>query len=624
MRRFFTSISAITLLAACGGGGDAITPPPASPDFALAAASAAVSTNAGEQVSTNVSITRTGGFTGAVALVLEGAPAGVIGTFTPNPATGATSSLGIATTTAVTPGTYTLTVRGTATGVTDRTATVVLSVAAAPAFALSATNVTVVQGSVGASAITIARSGSFAGAVNLSTANVPANVTAAFSQNAPSGNAVTLSFTVGAGATPGVYPVTINGTGTGVANQSTTLTLTITASSSGGQISWQFCDVDRVPDWFAFRDGTSGTWTRVTVGAANTFTLTLTQNVGAIAQVLISGGNPATEVFFGTREELQAAANQECVENPAPGKSLTGLVAGLTAGEAASIFHGGASADVTFAAPTYLLTNVTSGNQDLFAVRTVTTTTAPITTTVNRMFLQRNVNVGGGGPLPVVDFAGGASFAPATATVQLANVGSDQLFFGESFRSANGTEAEYFADVFSTGFTRTFYGVPTNLLAAGDLHGAFVAASSVNGATSELRAVNAYFRAVADRTLTLGPVLATVTLSSSTTSGLARPKARWSIQSEYGDFASATFSQNSGSRSISLNATRAYFLANSEFELETPNFVGISGFDTAWGLVNGVAVTAEIFAFGAANGDIDQPTDGTTQRFAARQTSFTP
>ncbi len=624
MRRFFTSITAISLLAACGGGGDSPTPPSATPDYAIAATPAAVSTSAGQPASTSISITRTGGFTGTVALVLEGAPAGVTGTFTPNPATGATSSLVIATTTAVTPGTYNLTVRGTATGVADRTATVALSVAAAPAFTLSATNVAVVQGSIGASSITITRSGSFAGAVNLSTANVPANVTAAFSQNAPTGNAVTLSFTAGAGATPGVYPVTINGTGTGVANQSTTLTLTITASSSGGQISWQFCDISRVPDWFAFRDGTAGTWTRVTVGAANTFTMTLTQNVGAIAQVLVSGGNPATEVFFGTRAELQAAATQECAENPAPGKSLNGLVAGLSAGSAASIFHGGASADVTFAAPTYQLTNVASGNQDLFAVRTVTTTMPPITTTVNRMFLQRNVNVGAGGTLPVVDFAGGASFAPVTATVQLANVGSDQLFFSESFRSANGIEAEYFADVFSTGSTRTFYGVPTNLLAAGDLHGAFVVASSGNSSASELRAVNTYFRAVADRTLTLGPVLANVTLSSSTSSGLARPKARWSIQSEYGDIANATFSQNNGSRSISLNATRAYFLANSEFELETPNLVGISGFDTAWGLVNGVAVTAEIFAFGATNGVIDQPIDGTTQRFAARQVTFTP
>jgi hypothetical protein len=49
------------------------------------------------------------------------------------------------------------------------------------------------------------------------------------------------------------------------------------------------------------------------------------------------------------------------------------------------------------------LVDVAAGSQDLLAVRTQTTTT-PYSMTLNRMFLQRNVDVANGGTLPLVDF----------------------------------------------------------------------------------------------------------------------------------------------------------------------------------------------------------------------------
>ena len=71
-----------------------------------------------------VTITRTGGFTGAVTLSVAGLPSGATATFSPNPATGATSTLKV--TVKLFPrGTFPLTVTGTS-GTLTHTATATL------------------------------------------------------------------------------------------------------------------------------------------------------------------------------------------------------------------------------------------------------------------------------------------------------------------------------------------------------------------------------------------------------------------------------------------------------------------------------------------------------------------
>lgn len=92
-----------------------------------------VSIQQGMSGATDVTITRSGGFAEAVSIAVEGAPSGVTPTPDPASTTGTTSTLGIAVDGAVATGTYTLTVRGTATGLPDATTTFDLTVTAAPA-----------------------------------------------------------------------------------------------------------------------------------------------------------------------------------------------------------------------------------------------------------------------------------------------------------------------------------------------------------------------------------------------------------------------------------------------------------------------------------------------------------
>ncbi|MFN2622309.1 MAG: hypothetical protein ABR611_05635 [Chthoniobacterales bacterium] len=101
------------------------TPTPA-PDFSLSISpsSATVAHNGGTATYT-VTITRTGGFASALNMSVSGLPSGVTGTFSPNPAGGASTTLTVTAGRSVAKGTYPFTVTGTD-GTITHTATATL------------------------------------------------------------------------------------------------------------------------------------------------------------------------------------------------------------------------------------------------------------------------------------------------------------------------------------------------------------------------------------------------------------------------------------------------------------------------------------------------------------------
>ena len=96
-------------------------------DFALAVAPTTRTIVAGASSSATVGINRAG-FPGAVALTLLNPPAGITGAFDPTPATTDASALVVSVAANVTPGTYPLTIQGTATGPAARTTTFTVTV----------------------------------------------------------------------------------------------------------------------------------------------------------------------------------------------------------------------------------------------------------------------------------------------------------------------------------------------------------------------------------------------------------------------------------------------------------------------------------------------------------------
>jgi len=208
----------------------------AAADYSLSLTPAALTIVQGANGNTAVTLTRTN-FTGAVTLSLVGAPAGVTGVFVPAAPTGTSSTLTVSVGGTVTPGVYNLTVDGTGTPGNRSTALTLTVTAAAANYSLSLTPaaLTIVQGANGNTAVTLTRT-NFTGAVTLSLGGAPAGVTGVFVPAAPTGTSSTLTVSVGAAVTPGVYNLTVDGTGT-PGNRSTALTLTVTAAGADYSLS---------------------------------------------------------------------------------------------------------------------------------------------------------------------------------------------------------------------------------------------------------------------------------------------------------------------------------------------------------------------------------------------------
>ena len=98
--------------------------------FSLSATGSPIAISQGGNGQATVNITRTGGFSGAVALAVEGAPAGLTASVNPASTTGGSSTLSVVASASLAASSYTLTVRGTATGLADQTTTVQVTVSA--------------------------------------------------------------------------------------------------------------------------------------------------------------------------------------------------------------------------------------------------------------------------------------------------------------------------------------------------------------------------------------------------------------------------------------------------------------------------------------------------------------
>jgi subtilisin family serine protease len=100
---------------------------PAPPDFSLSASPASQTISRGTSASYTVNIARTGGFADPVSFSATGLPAGATGTFSPNPATGASSTFTVGTLANTLRRTYTITITGVS-GSLTHTTTVTLTV----------------------------------------------------------------------------------------------------------------------------------------------------------------------------------------------------------------------------------------------------------------------------------------------------------------------------------------------------------------------------------------------------------------------------------------------------------------------------------------------------------------
>ena len=643
------------------------------PSYTLSVGSATVTVAQGASTTQNITLTRTGGFTGAVALTAEGLPAGVTASFNPQSVTANASVLTLTAAAGATTGNPTITVRGTATGQTDKTATFQLTVNAAPAggysMAIAPTAVNVQQGGNNTATITLTRTGGFTGAVALAATGLPNGVTASFNPQSVTDNTSTLTLTASGTAPVSQATVTVTGTATGIANQTATVTVNVTGTGGGtGNTVFDFCTTADTPIWLAVQDG-SGAWTRVTAtGTRFQFNIasgrggvafvhpttsatvasqrTLSKRMSTVIETTLLMRNKAAEVranryaaryaasafvdgfdlsiLYGTQAELNSQGTTQCLTGA--GKTVNGTVANVAATQTADISLGDAFESVSGGTTNFTLTGVPDGALDLVASRS-TTNLQTFQTIVDKLIIRRGINAANNSTLPVLDFNAAEAFAPAEANITVGNLGTDVSLVTTSYFTASGTTgAAIFSGIeLGTGPFK-YYGVPTARQIAGDLHFAFVLASPASQTADNARFRGLFFKDPTDRTVTLGAVLPAQTVSVAGTTPYVRLRATGSVTADYNKVVDITYTQENTARTASISATAGYLSNATTYDLTIPDFSGVAGWDNNWGLKTGAATEWTVAGSGFTGIGVGSPApvEGATIQGAIRFGTITP
>jgi hypothetical protein len=259
------------------------------PGFTLSVSPTSLTFVQGAAGSTTITIHPLNGFSGNVNLTVSGLPSGVSASFGTNPAT-TSSVLTLSATGTATVGTYTLTIAG-ASGSLSSTTAMTLTVNPVGNYTLSASpgSLTVVQGTSGASTITVTPLNGFNSIVGLSASGLPSGVTASFNPTSTASTS-TLTLTASSTATTGTVTVTVTGTAGSLTN-TTTVSLTVNAPAS--------YTLSASPNSLTMAQGTTGTST-ITVTPQNGFNGSVSLLTSGLPSGVTASFNPTSTASSST------------------------------------------------------------------------------------------------------------------------------------------------------------------------------------------------------------------------------------------------------------------------------------------------------------------------------------
>lgn len=283
-------------------GADATAP---TPDFSLTTSSASLTIMQGETVIPSIGLNSIAGFTGSVALSIT-APTGITATPSPVSISGTgTSDLTVSVASSVSPGSYTVDVKGTSGALVHHAIIMVTVTSSSPTldFTISATTpVSFTSGTTGTSTVNIAGTNGFFGYVTL-TASIQSGLTVAFSPTTLYPGKSTATFS---SSTPGSYTVTITGT-SGSLVHTTNIQVSVTA------VGTPDFTIAGNPATLTIQAGNTGTST-ITItpsyGFVGTVALTtmdfLNGPLGSLSATSISGGSGASTLTINVASSVRA------------------------------------------------------------------------------------------------------------------------------------------------------------------------------------------------------------------------------------------------------------------------------------------------------------------------------
>ena len=469
----------------------------------------------------------------------------------------------------------------------------------------------------------IARSAGFTGPVTLSVSGLPAGVTAEFGANPVTGTSATVEIIVGAGTTTGTYHFTLSATASGAPGNSVGIDLLV-AALHPTNVTVAYC-TETAPAWVASQDG-NGEWRQLLPNVdrgRTTFRRNFVTDRGGFATLSSSLGGAITvlNVLYGTPAELATVGDTNAVDcGGGVPKNLFGSVAGLDANESALVSTGNIlRASVPTGRTTFHLSGLPSGPRDLLATRT---TPFAGGSAITSLLLRRNIDFPDSANIGTLDFASAEAFAPTTAAVHIGGVFPQGAISSTRLRTSNSDLLLTNLTDVPTSATRPYFALPENRLLPGDLQ---VLRVSTLGPSDEGRDAELYFRSPVDRTLSLGPPLASPTISAMSTSPSLRVRATFAAQPEYDRLTSIVYEQGPNSARVVVSMTPAYAALGTGFDLIVPDLSHVAGFDPAWALVPGAQLLWSATRVGGtlALGRDAAPSDGTTRRAALRKDTIT-
>jgi hypothetical protein len=622
-RSFTISTVAALLLTACGGSKKDVLPPTTqTPSISVGSRSATLSAAQSAGATAAVTVGRVN-FTGDVTLTAEGLPSGVTAVFTPATlASGATSSsVALTCSATATLGAATVTLRARGSGVGDAVTTLAFTVTPAggsPTISLSLTPATasITAGQSAQTAVTLTRSAGFADGVTMSVTGAPTGMTTSFSSSNPfTGTALTLSVATLTSVTPGTFTLTVRANATGVTEATTTYAVTVGAPPSNS-VGWRFCDPARVPLWFAYQDGATGSWQQVTPAALNTYNFSYGQPQVGVTTVTTEAGRTVTRVMYYGVAEITAAAARECTANPAPGtKTVTGTISGfINATEIGSVTLGKAPASTTSQpSPNFTIQKVADGALDLVALR------ADINTGLtNRALVLRNQNIANNGSLGTLDLAGGTSFAPVTSSITVTAPNDGTVLGRVQFTTLTNAIGTFGTPVLSSGVAATYQAVPESIMLTGELQ-QVIAAQQVG--TTLTRSTSRYIRGPVPVTLAMPADGVAPTVTNITPSPYSRATLSGPLSAAFNDLVTLQLQQ--ATRRWELIATAASRSTTSSYSLTMPDFSAVPGWLNTWGLGSGATEVTSFLTGKTGAGTDGIPILGTQTVSFGRTQSFT-
>jgi hypothetical protein len=365
------------------------------------------------------------------------------------------------------------------------------------------------------------------------------------------------------------------------------------------EITLKLCDIE--PVWVAFQEG-DGVWTEVegvSTGALHTYAFMMTAAKGAVAVVDTLNSRATNRVVYGTAAELaQSYPGERCGSG---GKTLTGTIAGGTAGLISWVTLGGALDAVVGTSGSFSLEDVSPGPQDLIATRGSSFRS-------DRVIIRRGLDLPNNAVIPLLDFNSSEAVALDSATVSIDQFPTNVSGFVESWiATANGGSALFIRPASAT---NRYRGLPPSAVMPGDLH--HISVSLIG------RYVDTYVGPIANLTVSLGPVAATPTVTTLSSATPVRMRMTMPVQAEYPKAAMAVFVNGINPRNVvNLTMTEGYRGSAPAWVLDVPDFGTTSGYNAAWGLSAGTLPSwqSEVYDWNFIAKFVPQP--GVTRRKAS-------